>query len=59
MMSVQKAAREKMAAGIIEKMKLRGMEGFYASTNEEALELAKTLLKPGMSVAWGGSATLK
>ena len=59
MMSVKKAAREKMAAGIIEKMKLRGIEGFYASTNEKALELAKTLLKPGMSVAWGGSATLK
>ena len=59
MMSVKMAAREKMAAGILEKMKLRGMDGVYAPTYKEALERAKELLKPGMSVAWGGSATLK
>lgn len=59
MMSVKMAAREKMAAGILEKMKLRGMDGVYAPTYKEALGRAKELLKPGMSVAWGGSATLK
>lgn len=59
MMSVKMKARKKMAEGIIEKMKLRGMEGYFAETNEEALTIFKSLAKPGKTVAWGGSATLK
>lgn len=58
-MSVKLEARKILAENMIEKLKSRGMEGFYAATKEEALEIAKSLLKPGMSVACGGSATLK
>ncbi len=59
MMSVKMKARALMAQGIIDKMKLRGMEGHYVETSKEALALAKTMIRPGQTVAWGGSATLK
>lgn len=60
MMSVKLKARALQAEGIIEKMKLRGMEGFYADDYAGALEIVKGLLsKEGGSVAYGGSATLK
>ena len=51
---------EVLAANIIEKLKLRQMEGYYAGTKEEALALVKEkFLKQGVSVAWGGSMTLQ
>lgn len=59
MMSVKLKARKVLAEDMIHKMEARGMEGFYADTKEEALEIAKSFLKPGMSVTFGGSATLK
>lgn len=49
-----------LAEQIIEKLKLRRMEGYYAATKEEALQLVKDkFLTKGVSVAWGGSMTLK
>ncbi|MCH5265346.1 MAG: lactate utilization protein [Lachnospiraceae bacterium] len=50
---------EVLAGNIIEKLKLRNMEGFYATTKEEALQMVKEkFLTKGVSVAWGGSMTL-
>ncbi len=51
---------EILAGKIIEKLKLRRMEGYYAATKEEALSLVKEkFLTDGVSVAWGGSMTLE
>lgn len=51
---------EILAGKIIEKLKLRRMEGYYAATKEEALSLVKEkFLMDGVSVAWGGSMTLE
>ena len=52
-------ARANMAQGIIEKMKVRGFQGHYVNTKEEALNLVKEMVHPGDSVAWGGSVTLQ
>ncbi len=35
-----------------------GMELIYAATKEEALSLAKSYIKPGMSVGLGGSTSV-
>lgn len=49
-----------LADRMIEKMQLRGLEGYYAATKEDALQLVKEkFLTKGVSVAWGGSMTLK
>ncbi len=47
------------AAHIIEKLKLRGIEGFYCKDKAEALEKAKAFLTPGTTVTWGGSETIR
>ena len=47
------------AESIIEKLNVRGMEGYYCATREEALAKAKRFLTPGCSVSWGGSMTLQ
>ena len=50
---------EVLAEKIIEKLNLRNMEGYYAKTKEEALQLVKDkFLTEGVSVCWGGSMTL-
>ncbi|MCH5252384.1 MAG: lactate utilization protein [Lachnospiraceae bacterium] len=50
---------EILAGKMIEKLKLRQMEGYYAATKEDALNLVKEkFLTKGVSVAWGGSMTL-
>lgn len=50
---------ERLAKQIIEKLNLRNMEGYYAATKEEALEMIKeNFLTKGVSVGWGGSMTL-
>lgn len=49
-----------LAEKIIDKLKQRNMDGYYAATKEEALQLVKEkFLKKGVSVAWGGSMTLQ
>ena len=48
-----------LAEKIIKKLILRNMEGYYAATKEEALELVKEkFLTQGVSAAWGGSMTM-
>lgn len=50
---------ENLADSLIDKFNLRGMEGYYCETREEALMTARRFLTPGCSVSWGGSKTLE
>ncbi len=50
---------ENLADSLIDKFNLRGIEGYYCETKEEALLTAKRFLTPGCSVSWGGSQTLE
>lgn len=50
---------ETIADNLIKKFNLRGIEGYYCSTREEALATIKRFLTPDCSVTWGGSETLK
>lgn len=50
---------ENLADTLIDKFNLRGIEGYYCETKEEALLTAKRFLTPGCSVSWGGSQTLE
>ncbi len=52
-------AYENLADSLIEKFNLRGIEGYYCGTKEEALLMAERFLTPGCSVSWGGSETLE
>lgn len=55
----KKTAYRNQAEGIIKKLKLRKMEGYYADNIEEACEKALELIgSPSKSVAYGGSMTI-
>ena len=43
---------------MINGLKTRQMEGYYAATKEEAVSIALSLMPEGSSVGWGGSVTL-
>lgn len=58
MSSPKKQYYENLADGLIEKFNMRGIEGYYCETKEEALATALRFLTPGCSVSWGGSMTL-
>ena len=59
MLEMKKKHYEILAGKIIDKLKIRQMEGYYAATREEALQLVKEkFLTDGKSVCWGGSMTL-
>lgn len=59
MLEMKKKHYEILAGKMIEKLNLRQMEGYYAATKEEALQLVKEkFLTEGTSVCWGGSMTL-
>lgn len=47
-----------LAEGIIDGLKLRGIEGFYAENKEKALNLALNMIPEGSKVGWGGSASI-
>lgn len=49
---------ENLAKNIINKFKLRGIEGYYCAGRKEAGTMAKQFLTPGCTVSWGGSVTL-
>ncbi|SHI58464.1 lactate utilization protein [Parasporobacterium paucivorans] len=57
-MDPKKEAYKKLAAHIIGKCQLRGMEGHYCENSSEALSLIKELIPADSSVATGGSDTL-
>ena len=60
MQEAKKTANRMLAEKMIEKLKLRRMEGFYVETKEEALALVKEkFLTQGKSVCYGGSVTLQ
>ena len=60
MQEAKKTANRRLAEKMIEKLKLRRMEGFYVETKEEALALVKEkFLTQGKSVCYGGSVTLQ
>lgn len=58
-MSSKKQAYENLADTMIEKFNVRGIEGYYCNTKEEALLMAQRFLTPGCVVSWGGSQTLE
>ncbi len=47
------------AATVITKLKRRNIEGFWAPTSTEAVELVQSWMREGDSVTWGGSETFK
>lgn len=58
-MTPKKQAYENLADTMIEKFNVRGIEGYYCNTKEEALGMAQRFLTPGCVVSWGGSQTLE
>ena len=50
---------ELLAATVIKGLESRNMQGYYASTREEALQKALELIPAGSSVSWGGSASIQ
>lgn len=49
---------ENLAESLIEKFSQRQIEAYYATSKEEALDMACRYLSPESSVSWGGSMTL-
>lgn len=47
-----------LAENIIDKFKLRGIEGYYCTDRKEANTKAKSFLTPNCTISWGGSVTL-
>lgn len=58
-MSAKKQYYENLADSLIEKLNLRGIEGYYCDNAEEALQMSKRFLTPDCSISWGGSETLE
>jgi len=58
-MSVKQKSFANTAKGIIDKLALRGMEGYYAESKEDALTLISSMIPEGATIANGGSETLK
>lgn len=54
----QRAANAAKAHTILRNLEKRQITGHYVETGADARTLLPTLLEPGCSVAWGGSATL-
>ena len=57
-MNAQKQYYENLATSIIEKFNIRGIDGYYAESSEDALDIIQRFLTPGCSISWGGSETL-
>lgn len=57
-MDIIKKYYEKLASTVISNLNKRQMEGYYAKTAKEAVELTLTLLPDNPAVGFGGSMTL-
>ncbi len=57
-MDYKKQSYENLIDGLIEKFNMRGIDCFYCSDSQAALDTAKHMLTPGCSVSSGGSVTL-
>lgn len=58
-MDPKKQSYETLAKGIIQKLSLRAMEGYYCKDKGEALEKVLSLMEKGSSITWGGSESIK
>ncbi len=58
-MDPKKQSYETLAKGIIQKLSLRAMEGYYCKDKGEALEKVLSLIEKGSSITWGGSESIK
>ena len=56
---MMKERNRKLAQKVIKGLQSRNMEGFYAETKEEALNLALGMMEKGATVGWGGSASIE
>ena len=50
-------AKKRMAENVICNLKKRNMEGIYCRDKKEAVETVLSLIEPGASIGWGGSAS--
>ena len=48
--------KKRMAEDVICNLKKRNMEGIYCRDKKEAVETVLSLIEPGASIGWGGSA---
>ena len=48
-----------LAKHIIDKMKLRGFDGYYCDSSDDAVNIVKSIVPTNSSVCFGGSETLK
>ena len=59
-MNANRVKRNKMLAEqVIKGLESRNMEGYFAGSKEEALEIAQNLIPEGSSVGWGGSMSIQ
>ena len=58
-MNPKKQYYENLSNNLIEKLNLRGMDGYYCDNATEALTTAKRFLTHGCSISFGGSMTLE
>ena len=58
-MTSKKQHYENLSDTIIEKLNLRGIDGYCCEDSKEALNMASRFLTPGCSISWGGSETIK
>lgn len=56
---MMKERNRKLAQKVIKGLQSRNMEGFYAETKEEALNLALGMIEKGATIGWGGSASIE
>ncbi len=49
---------DKFGPRVVEALKRRHFDAYYCSTKEQALEQALALIPEGVTVSWGGSATI-
>jgi hypothetical protein len=52
-------ARKTLGLHMMKQLEKRNMDAYYCDTKEDALAQAISLLQPGKSVSWGGSASLE
>ncbi len=58
-MSFKKQAYANLAETLIERFAKRGIEGYYAESGDEAVEIASRFFTPGCTISYGGSETIK
>ena len=52
-------AKKRMAENVICNLKKRTMEGIYCRDKKKTVETILSLIEPGASIGWGGSASIR